>query len=149
MMINNERGAVTLLVSLTILLIMTMLVLSTININTINFRIAGNMQAQKMVESAALQGMENVMSQTGTFVSTSIMPPPIPAPIAVGDYSVTITPSDCIGTQIMSGFSAAWGMSPEENVWEMEAQVSDPLTGASITLHQGVKIQQLADSCIP
>jgi Tfp pilus assembly protein PilX len=141
---NRERGAVTLLVSLTILLIMTMLVLSTININTINFRIAGNMQAQKMVETAALQGMENVMSQTGNFASTSTA-----QTIIVGDYSVSIIPSACIGTKVMSGFSAAWGMSPEENVWEMEAQVSDPLTGASITLHQGVKIQQLADSCSP
>ncbi|MBF0357982.1 MAG: hypothetical protein HQL70_05195 [Magnetococcales bacterium] len=141
---NRERGAVTLLVSLTILLIMTMLVLSTININTINFRIAGNMQAQKMVESAAIQGLENVMSQTGTFTSTSTA-----QTIVVGDYSVSIVPSACIGTKVMSGFSAVWGMSPEENVWEMEAQVSDQLTGASITLHQGVKIQQLADSCNP
>ncbi|MBF0444369.1 MAG: hypothetical protein HQL68_02175 [Magnetococcales bacterium] len=142
---NRETGAVTLLVSLMMLLIMTMLVLSAINVNTINFRIAGNMQAQKMVESAAQQGLEDVMSQSSSFSNSTTAD----RTITVGDYSANVLASQCIGNQVMSGFSAVWGLSPEENVWEVVAEVSDPLTGANITIHQGVKIQQLANSCIP
>ncbi|MBF0379913.1 MAG: hypothetical protein HQL69_02790 [Magnetococcales bacterium] len=142
---KNETGAVTLLVSLIILLIMTMLVISSININTINFRIAGNMQAQNLVEAAAQQGLEDAISQTSSFSNTTAAD----RTITVGDYTANVVASKCIGTEVMSGFSAVWGMSPEENVWEVASEVSDPLTGASITVHQGVKIQQLADSCIP
>ncbi len=151
---NNELGAATLLLSLIILAAMTLLVISSSNISTVNYRIAGNMQAQKLVDSAAIQGLEEVLSQTSSFSTTTgsdrtinvgadITNPALPA------YTAAVTAPVCIGSRVMPGFSAAWGIAPEVNVWEMTSSVTDPATGAATTLHQGVKIQQLSGSCDP
>lgn len=139
---QNEQGAVTLLITMIILIVMTLLVISSLNINAINFRIAGNMQIQKVMDSAAQEGIEQVISQSSHFSSTSTS-----QTYTVGMDSVTVSAPECVGTQVMGGFSAVWDMAPEVNVWEVISVVSDATTGAGSTIHQGVKIQQLAGSC--
>lgn len=151
MMNNSEAGAATLLISLMVLLIMTLLVISSININAINYKIAGNMQAQKMVDAATLQGLEEVMSQSNNFAAGGT-DQSVDVGVAPGDptapaYTVTVSAPVCISSQVMSGFSAVWDMSPDENTWEIVSELNDGSSGANARIHQGVKIQQLSGSC--
>ena len=54
----------------------------------------------------------------------------------------------CIDSQTATGYSAVAGnIIPQDNTWEIIATVSDPVTGATSVVHQGVEIRMLAGNC--
>jgi Tfp pilus assembly protein PilX len=135
---RNQRGA-TLLVALIFLVMMTLFAVTSINMSTVNMRIVGNMQASKQLDADIQGAIEQTLSTMDQFNLT-------PAQSIVDD--VTIDAPTCIDSQVATGYSAVvTNIIPEDNTWEVVASKSDPLTGATSTIHQGVQIRMLAGNC--
>lgn len=162
---RGERGA-TLIVSLVMLIVLTLFAVNAIRTGNIGLRIVGNQQSQKMMEAAAAQAVEQVISNLGNFDAATVVSPSttVAQRICVnansGDPVVAIPPSNCTsGTQVdvqparciaakrQTGGSLTQPMATYENTWEIVATVTDSLTGAKATYHQGVMIRMLSSSC--
>lgn len=136
-----QRGAA-LLVALFLLVMMTMLAVSSINMSTVNLKIVGNMQWQKEMDAAAFEAIEQVLSQYTLFTS------PAAAVVNTAFGAVDVSAPVCIATKEAAGYTAVvTGTIPNDNIWDFSATVSDPLTGATTTMHQGVAIRMLAGNC--
>nr|CAX84059.1 uncharacterized protein [uncultured bacterium] len=142
---SRSRGAATLLASLFILIILTLLVVSSANISTVNFRVVANLQTTRTMDAGTQQALETVISRAANFDSTTATT----HPFTVGTDTGSVATPVCIHSQIASGSSAAWGMVPRDNTWELTATITNATTGAASTMHQAVKIRQLAGICCP
>jgi len=61
---------------------------------------------------------------------------------------VNVAAPDCIDSQTAAGYSAVVeNIIPEDNTWEISATVTDNVTGATSTIHQGVEMRMLAGNC--
>src|SRR5258708_13150595 len=84
---HSQQGA-TLIVSLIMLVAMTLFAVSAINLSTMNLKIAGNMQAQRLMEMAAQHAIERMLSTPPDYSltpttqpsTTSVLPAPVPPP---------------------------------------------------------------------
>jgi Tfp pilus assembly protein PilX len=139
---HKQQGA-TLIVALVMLVLLTMLAVSSINLSTTNLKIVGNMQAQKYMDAAAQDAIEQVMSTANTFTA------PASTTVSTAMGNVTVSRADCLGGQIAQGYSAVVAnIIPQDNTWEIVATTDpDPVTGASSTIHQGVQMRMLAGNC--
>ena len=167
---RRQRGA-TLLISLIMLVVLTLFAITAIRTGNIGLKIVGNQQAVKRMEAAAAQAVEQVVSNLGNFDSaaaylptaptaqricinsTTAGTPPVAIPpntcavVAPGSFQVDVEPVRCISAMRQTGGSLTQAMSTYENTWEIVATVTDSLTGAKATYHQGVMIRMLASSC--
>lgn len=135
MAMNAQRGAA-LLVSLLLLLVMTVLAVTAINMSTVNLRIVGNMQASQQAESAVEQALETTLIDPANFSANKGTSMAINVP-GVGD--VTVKPRRCLYSQFIADTSA--GVTPGEiAVWEVSAIYADPVTNIQTELVSGIKI---------
>lgn len=141
---KSSRGAVVLLASLVILVLLSMMVVSSVNVSTSNFRMVGNIQTAKGMDANTQEALEIAMSQSASYVYTGSA-----TTFSVNADTGTVSAPVCVFTQISSGNSAAWGFAPRENTWELTASITNGSTGAVSTIHQGVQILQLAGVCCP
>lgn len=157
----QQRGA-TLITSLVMLVVLTLLVISAINSSRSNLRIAGNMQMHEEVVAAAQQATEQVISSNFTKapasavvavnVNNAAYTANISTPVCTGSSPLTNDtpnlPPQCIssstaqntGIIFTSGAAAtltSWCLAQQ---WDVRTQVDDNVTGASVTLHQGVSM---------
>ena len=137
---QRQRGSV-LVVSLVILVVMTLLVLSSARSSVANLSIVGNSQARKSLESSALQAIEQVIGNVANFET------PTTQTLTVNNYAVTVTAPTCLSRAPASGYSALFALSPDDTNWEFQANATDPATGASVVMRQGVKVRLNAGSC--
>ncbi|MEX2354193.1 MAG: PilX N-terminal domain-containing pilus assembly protein [Gammaproteobacteria bacterium] len=145
--LNQQRGA-TLFVALIFLLIMTLFAVSSINMSTVNLRIVGNMQAMKQMDAAAQDAIERALSNSNSF-GTGVAATTVTSTISGTDFTVDVTAPICIDSQVATGYSAVIdSIIPEDNTWEIVASVTDNVTGATSTLHQGVEMRMLAGNCL-
>lgn len=143
-----QNGA-TLFVALVFLLIMTLFAVSSINMSTVNLRIIGNMQAIKHMDAAAQDAIEQKLSNSNSF-GTAVPTSTVTSTVSGTSYTVDVSAPVCIDSRVATGYSAvAQNVIPEDNTWELVATVTDNVTGASTTLHQGVEMRMLAGNCIP
>lgn len=140
MQLSQQRGA-TLLTSLMILVVLTLLAISAINTSTVNLRIVQNMQAQQQAESAAQGAIERAMSTPNTFNV------PAAATATVNNLPVVLAQPVCMRAAPADGYSALWGLAPEDTEWEIVAAVDDSATGARVTIHQGAAVRLASGSC--
>lgn len=153
----TQRGA-TLLVSLIMLVVLTLFAVTAINLSNTNLRIVGNMQMQGESVAAAQLAIENVISSTDFTINA-------PAPQAVDinkdgkvDYTVTFSPAPvCLSVTPVAKtdpniskecFGSAGGKFCFWTTWDVSAVVSDPKTGASTTIHQGVRMHAGLNSAV-
>lgn len=149
--VQHQRGS-TLLVGLVMLVLLTLVAVSAINSTSSSVQMVGNAQFREEALAAAQKAIENVLS-TGDFRNN----PPVSQTIYVNGeagvpgaaaYTVTfepapecrsfkpvdptdpLTPLDCASS---IGDVCYW------TLWDVRAVVSDPNTGASIAIHQGVR----------
>jgi type IV pilus assembly PilX-like protein len=140
---TREQGA-TLLVVLVMLVVITLLGIAGIRMSSSSLLIIGNMQSRKFVENWALQGIEQVMTTITPFnAPTSAVA--VPAPSGV---TVAVSTRICQYSTPAAGYSAIAAIVPEDNQWEFDVTVNDSFTGARARMVQGVKIRQLAGSCV-
>ena len=164
--LRNRQGGMTLLVSLIMLTVLTLFAVTAIRTGNIGFRIVGNQQAQKLMEAAAKQAIEQTVSNLGNFdAGTPIAPSntvaqricvnansgdpvvAIPPATCASGTQVDVAPVRCISTKRSLYDSLTQATATYDNTWEIVSTVTDSLTGAKATYHQGVKIRMLSNSC--
>ncbi|MBC7620312.1 MAG: hypothetical protein H7293_15250 [Candidatus Saccharibacteria bacterium] len=134
--VERQHG-VSLLLSLIMLVVLTLLVVSAVRMTNSNLRTVGNMQARNEAAAAAQQAIEQqVMGDVGNFYA------PVDQPISINGYTGTISAPVCLKMVPASGYSADFASSaPKDTYWDIKAVVIDTRTGASATIHQGVKVR--------
>jgi Tfp pilus assembly protein PilX len=134
-----------LIVSLIMLLVITLLVTSAIRSSNTNLLIVGNMQMQVQATAAAEQAINQILSSSANFNNT-------PAGLTVlvdinndgtTDFSVSVSAPRCISMIPIGGTSATLSnlLATNDTYWDIVATVTDTRSGATVTLHQGVKIR--------
>ncbi len=165
MKLQRKQLGVTLITALVMLVVLTLLVIAAIRSSNTNLRIAGNMQLQEEAISAAQQATEQVLSTNFTQSPASAAVAASSVTIGPATYTTVVTtpvctgskaldnntpglPAECIssstaqntGIFFASGTAisgTSWCLAQQ---WDVRASVSDNITGASTTVHQGVNI---------
>lgn len=142
-----QRGA-TLIVGLIMLVLLTLVVTAAFMISTGNLRAVGNMQFRNEATAAANDAIELVLGSPFTDA-------PAAQQISVDidnngtpDYLVNIATPTCVRASIASpgaasSLSLGSGMSTASfwnTVWDIQADVNDAVTGASVRVRQGVRV---------
>ena len=152
-----------LMLSLIMLVVLTLFAISAIRTSNVGFKVVGNQQAQKLMEASALQAVEQIISSLSNFdpvnvvpASTTVsqrvcinssVPVAIPPSTCPSGTQVDIAPVRCIASTRSQYDSLTQPMATYDNTWEIIATVTDSVTGAKATYHQGVKIRMLSNSC--
>lgn len=142
-----QRGAITLFLSLLMLLLITVLVTTAFTMSTTGLRSVGNMQVRNEATASAQAVIETELG--GPFYTT---PTALPAQAVdinndgTTDYLVNLNSPGCVraaqaATAAVSSVTlpgltttSAW-----ITTWEFEAVVTDPVSGAQVTVVQAVR----------
>ncbi len=157
---RRQRGA-TLITALVMLVVLTLLVVSAIRSSSINLRIVGNMQIQQETIHAAQQA-------TDTYISNDFTQNPVASsvPVTINGLAYTgmIQQPVCLGTRTlavndpMATDACRKGNNYDPNdtrptdcaaqQWDVATIVTDSVSGAKTTVHQGVSsIVPISTSC--
>ena len=143
----RQRGAVTLFLSLLMLLLITVLVTTAFTMSTTGLRSVGNMQSRTEAIAAAQAIIETELG--GPFYTTPTALADQPVDInndGTTDYLVDLNSPVCVraaqaATAAVSSVTlpgltttSAW-----ITTWEFEAVVTDPRSGAQVTVIQAVR----------
>lgn len=150
---HRQQRGVTLLISLIMLLVLTLFAVTMIRLSNTNVVVVGNMQAQRALVAAAQQAIEtdlnsasfynDQINQTGPWaggVTTSTS--------NINSYTVTLNKPKCIYTTKSAGYSAISNVAPDDDYFEVSSTSTDPITGASTTVVQGVKVTLPQGNCV-
>jgi len=152
-----------LMISLIMLVVLTLFAVTAIRSGNVGFKIVGNQQAQKLMEASAQEAVEQVVSSLSNFDPVTIVPASttvsqrvcvngsvpvaIPPATCASGTQVDVAPVRCIASTRSQYDSLTQPMATYDNTWEIVATVTDSVTGATATYHQGVKIRMLSNSC--
>lgn len=136
----RQRGA-TLLVSMIMLVALTLLVLSSVNLSTGDLRIVGNRQSKSAMEYSAQQAIEQVVSSIANFNA------PAPTTHTVNGATVAVTAPACLGTSPAPGYTAVANITLYDTQWSLSAAATDPVSGATAVVTQGVRIRLPSNFC--
>ena len=174
---TRQEGA-TLVVSMIMLVVLTVLVVFSIRSGNTNLRIAGNMQHQAEAFMAAQQGIEQVIEQVkATDNIALIAAQTISAPMGGVTYSVAMAPMNkcimevpvlneeldtsnaddvpCIESMdddraIRADGSLTTKLSACKNqLWEIQADVTETISGTKLTQVQGISLRAPATGICP
>lgn len=149
---SSQRGA-TLVISLIMLVMITLLVVSAMNLSFTNLKVVGNMQSRNESMAAANSAIEQLLSSD---FSLSPVPKTITVDIdrdGTTDYTVNIDAPTCLSSRpeadvtkctptenYLTGVSFGTGTGTalcRENKWDIRATVTGT-SGGSVVIHQGV-----------
>lgn len=166
LMSKNRQTGATLVVGLIMLVLITLVVTTAYTLSSTNLKSVGNMQFREEALAAANMALEQMM---GTTFATA----PAAATVEVdlnqdgtNDYTVDIPQPTCI-----SGSLVTWTSSTEGNkssaeleylesganthlvtakfyntIWDIEATVTDLVSGATVRVHQGVRAAPMTEA---
>ena len=138
MMPARQRGA-TLIIALIMLLILTLYVVTSVNLGAVDLKIAGNVQAKTLVESAVQQGIEQVLSSETSLTTSTAQT------LSINGISVAIDKPSCLYSSPVAGYymtaSTQTSLAPLDTQWEVAASGTDAVTGATTAIHQGVRLR--------
>lgn len=150
--LSRQRGS-TLLISLIMLVVLTLFALTAINLSTTNLRIVGNMQRQLEATSAAQMAIEQIIGNAGNFTAAPTTNQTVAIDLnndGTTDFSVVVSPPACKYMANAPGYSLSFsGSAPQTTIWDIQAVATDPVSGASVTVHQGVKVLLGAGATCP
>ena len=148
----RQRGS-SLLVSVVMLVVLTMLVVSAIQMSNVNLKTLGNAQVTNEAQEAALQGIEQVMGDIGNFYTPAAQNINIDvnsSGTTKSTYAVAMSAPVCEKMVAVAGYSADFADSaPKDTYWDVKAVATDGRTGASATVHQGVKVRMDSSATCP
>jgi Tfp pilus assembly protein PilX len=127
--------------SLVMLVMLTLFVVSSINLSSADLRIVGNLQSKRTMGHSAQQAIEQVISSSANFDT------PVPQTVTVNGIAVSLTSPACLGTSPATGYSAVSNITIHDTNWSLMATATDPLTGATATVTQGVRIRLPTNFC--
>jgi len=151
-----QRG-VTLVVGLVMLVVITLMVTSAFMLSTSNLKAVANVQFRDEAVAAANVAIEKVVGDL--FVGGTKVPPAaqvIPIDLnndGVTDYQASVASATCVradpelpsGTSTPGSGSSVTLVLPGgppitySTVWEIATNVTDPMSGASVVVRQGVR----------
>lgn len=165
---SRQHGA-TLIVALVMLVLMTLLAVSAINLSTGNLKLIGNMQYQQEATSAAQAAINQVLSSAGYLTQPANTPSQITVNVNGHDYTVQLTrpclksaavitvadlsalpPAEAARCRTTSAVtnSGLLGQNPggmpsdcSRVVWELKANVEDPDTNARAELVEAASMK--------
>lgn len=133
MSISIRQTGSTLLISLIMLVLLTLFVLSAINLTNVNLRVSGNMQVQEEAEAAAQQAIDEVLKRPLVVTVTT----EVVTPVAIGNSTYTpVVTKQCIDSVVSKDTDPSNLV--YDSVWDIRAEITDARTGANVVLHQGV-----------
>lgn len=154
---SRQRG-VTLIVGLIMLILITLMVTAAFTLNTSNLKSVGNMQFRNESVSAANKAIEQVIGTS--FLAGFLSVPPAQTITfdinndGTADYRVAVTAPVCVeASQValgavagacsgVRGGSLAGCPKPNWNtMWDIQASVNDPVSGSTVAVRQGVKME--------
>lgn len=150
---QRQRG-VTLLISLIMLTVLTLFAAAMIRLSSTNMLIAGNMAIQHALRDAVQQAIESDLNATTFYTDAGGGTGWWASSAAThtgtyNGYTVTLNKPVCLKYQPAAGYSAlnTNGNGIEDTYWEVTATGTDTLSGASVTLTQGVKVTVPVGNC--
>lgn len=142
---RRHQGGTTLLIALVFLVILTLFAVSGMNTGVINLRTANNAQMMVEAEFAAQQQIEQAMNTMNSFMAVAVAPTITNVDVngdTYTDFVVTTQPPRCLSIEAAAGYSYEFaGSAPKDTVWEVVANASDSVFGATVTLRQGAKVR--------
>lgn len=142
--LEQQRG-ISLVMALIMLVVLTLTAISSTSSVNSSLRVAGNMQTQDEVLTAAQMAIDDQLSSLANF--TTAVHRTINVDInrdQINDYSVSLAAPVCISTALGQQDSYQLSSSsPNKTYWEVRADVTDARTGATATVYQGVRITLL------
>lgn len=155
--LHHQRG-VTLLIALVMLTILTVFVAAMIRLSSTNVLIAGNMAVQRALRDTVQQAIETDLNSTtfysdaangtGWWAGSATQHTIGTADGGSNGYTVVVNKPHCLESQAAAGYSALSSTTAlEDTYWEVTATGTDPTSGASVTLTQGVKITLPTGNC--
>jgi hypothetical protein len=146
-----QRG-VTLVIGLIFLAVFSLLAVSAIRFSSVNLKIAGNAQAQVEATAAAQIALEQMLDSVANFYAP-LSGDDVEIDIdndGDADYEVAVSAPECLMMLATPGYSANFaGFAPQDGYWDVGAVATDPRTGVSVEVHQGVKARVLASAGCP
>jgi len=141
---RKQQKGIVLVLSLVLMVVITLFVLSSTRLATGNLRIIGNMQAKRMVEAVAQQGVEETISTLTPFSlpNNAVALTPIN-----GITPQLTTPRVCFRSSPAPGYSAVAAVAFDDTYWNVRVAATDPITGAATVVDQGVRIRLLKGNC--
>lgn len=163
---RRQRGA-TMVVALIMLVLLTLFAISAMNASNTSLKIASNTQTRNEVTAAVQQEIDKTLSvaftQPGAFT-------PGPKPVDINndgtvDYNVTVDPPRCISGVVIKNDNQKLENPPgslckisvipgspnnslcSDTRWDVGASATDPISGATVTIHQGVGILVRSATC--
>ena len=153
---RRQRG-VTLLISLIMLSMLTVFAVAMIRLSSSSMLIAGNMAVQRQLTDSVQQAIEtelnspnfvnDAVNKTGIWAAgvTSYSEPSA----QYNGYTITLTRPTCLTEQQAPGWAATEAaITLKDTYWEVTATGTDPLSGASVSLTQGIRITLPANNCV-
>jgi Tfp pilus assembly protein PilX len=135
-----QRG-VTLVVGLIMLLVLTLFAVSAIRLSSANLRTVGNLQARNEATAAAQIAIEQSMSDVNSFTNPQVRPN-VPVTVNQTQYSVRVEAPVCVRSEPVVGNSFDnLALALQDTYWDVAATATDARTGASVRIHQGVRVR--------
>jgi hypothetical protein len=162
---RHAQQGITLLVALIMLVMLTLLAVSSFRVSNTNLKVVAAAQGQGEASNAAQAAIDQVIS-SGNFAADPATVAATPIPVDVNNsgtpqYSVALSPipkclksrpTDVSTLDITNPLdqgcfgSNKIGQPPTsvcyESVWEISAKTTDAVTGAAVTVRQGVSLRQ-------
>lgn len=141
---SRAQGGAALFVVLVMLVVLTLFVVAGINLTSANLKVVGNMQAQQFIESTVDQALSQTLSDPVNFTS------PAARTVSVSGVNVAVAQPVCNSSTPDTETEATkkLGLPPDEyTTWDVQASGADDLTGARVTIHQGVAVRLPQGSC--
>lgn len=140
---QKEKG-VTLIIALIMLVLITLVVTTAFSMSTANLKSVGNMQVRDEAVAAANIAIEQIISSNFTASPGEEIVVDIDQN-GTTDYTVQIAKPECVKASQASGeykndedhpggSSSSWN-----TIWEINADVTDTKSGASVLVRQGVR----------
>lgn len=138
---TSQRG-VSLLVTLVMLVVMTLIVVSAIRAANANLKTTANLQLRQEAVQAVQTAVENILSDRSNFTAPANKTVNVTVDGGSTTYQVNVTAPTCLLAVPVSGYSIDFAASaPSDSYWDVKATTTDASTGASATVHQGVKMR--------
>jgi Tfp pilus assembly protein PilX len=143
---GRQRGA-TLIIGIILLVLISLIVVNAVTLSSSNLKAVGNMQSRNESVAAANQAIERLISaQFYEAVGTQTFTVDINGD-GTDDYSVTLAQPVCLGWKqaavaapsdvempVTMQYAAEY-----QTDWDVQANVADSSTGASVEVHEGVR----------
>ena len=149
----RSQGGAALVISLIMLALITLLVITALNLGTANFRAVSNTQFRDEATAAANLAIQEVISSPFTLNPTLVAVNPIDVDLdqdGTNDYAVNVAVPQCIyATQASSSDPSSVGLSPAltaastwNTVWDLDASVAPASNAAeaAVRVRAGVRV---------